>query len=249
MLVVGGSTAVLQVGGLRLITDPTFDPPGPAEGGMPSRTSPPALTVAAVGRIDVALVSHDQHPDNLDRAGRELLAAVPVVVTTPLAATRLGVPATGLAPYEHVDLDGPDGTVRVTGLPAEHGPAGAEAEAGPVAGFLVSGDGLPTVYVSGDNASLAVVRDIAGRVGPVDLAVLFVGAARVDGLLDGAPLTFDGAQAAQAAALLGARAVVPVHCEGWTHYSEGVADVVAAFAAAGLRHVLTVATPGEEVEL
>jgi hypothetical protein len=46
-----------------------------------------------------------------------------------------------------------------------------------VTGFVLSGEGLPTVYVSGDNASLDVVRTIAGRVGPVDVAVLFAGGA------------------------------------------------------------------------
>lgn len=246
---IGGSTAVLQIGGLRLITDPTFDPPAPSDDGTPSRTSPPAIAAADVGLLDAVLLSHDQHPDNLDRAGRALLATVPLVATTPLAATRLGVPATGLAPYEHVDAHGHDGPVRITGLPAQHGPAGAEAESGPVTGFLVSGEGLPTVYVSGDNASLDVVRDIAGRVGPVDVALLFAGAAKVTGLLGGAPLTLDAEQAARAATILGARTVVPLHCEGWTHYSEGVDEVAAAFDRAGLQHVLAVVAAGQEVEL
>lgn len=240
---------MLQIGGLRLVSDPTFDPPAPSPDGMPRRTSPPAISAADAGHLDAVLLSHDQHPDNLDRAGRALLATVPLVATTPLAATRLGIEATGLVPYEHVDVQGSDGPVRITGLPAEHGPAGAEAEAGPVTGFLVSGDGLPTVYISGDNASSDVVRDIAGRVGPVDIALLFVGAAKVAGLLGGASLTLDGDQAAQAAILLGARTVVPLHCEGWTHYSEGADQVAAAFDRAGIRDVLVVVAAGQEVEL
>ncbi len=240
---------MLQYGGLRLITDPTFDPPARSIDGTPWRTSPPAVAVADVGHLDAVLLSHDQHPDNLDQAGRTLLATVPLIATTPLAATRLGVPATGLAPYEHVEVQGPERPVRITGLPAEHGPAGAEAESGPVSGFLVSGEGLPTVYVSGDDASLDVVRDIADRVGPVDVALLFVGAAKLAGLLGGAPLTLDGEQAARAAAVLGARTVVPLHCEGWTHYSEGVGQVAAAFDRAGLRDVLAVVAAGQEVKL
>lgn len=247
--VVGGSTAILDIGGLRFITDPTFDPPSPSGDGMPSRTSTPGLDPAGVGWLDAALLSHDQHPDNLDEAGRALLATLPLVVTTPLAATRLGFAASGLAPYERVDVQGPAGTARITGLPAQHGPDGAEAEAGPVTGFLISGEGMPTVYVSGDNASLDVVRDIAARVGPVDIALLFVGAARVDALLGGAALTLDSDQAAQAARMLGARAVVPLHCEGWTHYTEGAGHVAAAFDSAGLRDVLTVIADGQEAEL
>jgi L-ascorbate metabolism protein UlaG (beta-lactamase superfamily) len=249
VLVIGGSTAVLQIGGLRLITDPTFDQPAPSVDGMPRRTSPPAVAAADVGHLDAVLLSHDQHPDNLDDAGRALLATVPLVATTPLAATRLGITAAGLAPYEHVEVQGPDGPVRITGLPAEHGPAGAEAESGPVTGFLVSGEGLSTVYVSGDNASLNVVRDIADRVGPVDVALLFVGAAKVAQLHGGAPLTLDGDQAADAAAILGARTVVPLHCEGWTHYSEGPDQVAAAFDRHGLQDVLSVVPAGHEVDV
>ena len=38
---------------------------------------------AALGRIDLILLSHDQHPDNLDRAGRALVARVPTLTRTP----------------------------------------------------------------------------------------------------------------------------------------------------------------------
>ena len=69
-------------------------------------------------------------------------------------------------------------------VPAVHGPAdGDRDDAGyvncEVTGFVLSGDGLPTVYLSGDNASLATVSKIAPTVGAIDVAVLFVGAARV----------------------------------------------------------------------
>lgn len=89
------------------------------------------------------------------------------------------------------------------------------------------------MYVSGDNASLDVVRDIAQRVGPVDTAVLFAGAARTP-FFDGALVTLDGALAAEAARILGARRVVPAHCDSWGHFTEGRDELVAAFAAAGI---------------
>jgi L-ascorbate metabolism protein UlaG (beta-lactamase superfamily) len=236
---VGGSTAILEIGGLRLITDPTFDPPGDLGEGRPRRTAPPALAAADVGPVDVALVSHDQHPDNLDSAGRALLAGIPLTLTTKEGAERLGGSARGLAPFEHVEVDRPDGgRLRVTALPARHGPAGAEEVLGPVVGFLLSGDGVASVYVSGDNASVEVVREIAERVGPVDVALLFVGGASSPLYFEGAPLTLTDEDAAEAARILGARAVVPVHCEGWTHYTHDTASLVAAFAAAGRAGVL-----------
>jgi L-ascorbate metabolism protein UlaG (beta-lactamase superfamily) len=249
---VGGSTAIVEVGSLRLITDPTLDAPSGSEppDGMPRRTAPPALDRGMLGPLDAALVSHDQHPDNLDAGGRALLAELPLALTTKAGAARLGAGARGLDPFEHVDLDGPDGgSVRVTALPAQHGPRGAEAVMGPVVGFLISGEGLPTIYVSGDNASVDVVRDIAARVGRVDVALLFTGGVRVARYFDGAPLTLTNADAVQAARILGARTVVPVHCDGWTHYTEDSASLADAFAAAGMADVLVVVPAGAAVEL
>jgi L-ascorbate metabolism protein UlaG (beta-lactamase superfamily) len=91
--------------------------------------------------------------------------------------------------------------------------------------------------VSGDNASLDLVREIAGRFAPVDTAVLFAGAARA-GLLDNALLTLDSAQAAEAAAILGARRVVAVHVDSWAHFTEGRERLTEAFARAGVAGVL-----------
>jgi L-ascorbate metabolism protein UlaG (beta-lactamase superfamily) len=232
--VFGGPTVLFEHGGLRFLTDPTFDPPGeyPLGGGrVMAKTAPPNGSTADLGRVDVVLLSHDQHPDNLDKSGRALLADVPLVLTTPAAAERLG--ARGLADWESVELDG----VTVTGVPAIHGPgdrADVEPLTGQVVGFVLTGDGLPTVYVSGDNASLEAVRRIAERFGPVDTAVLFAGAPRVPVLFGGEPLVLDSARAVEAATILGARRVVPAHCDSWSHFTESRADLVAAFTAAGM---------------
>ncbi|MFD9880854.1 MBL fold metallo-hydrolase [Streptomyces alboflavus] len=235
--VFGGPTALIEYGGLRLLTDPTFDAPGdyPAPGGGLTKTRPPSAAPADLGRVDAVLLSHDEHADNLDNAGRALLADVPLTLTTPGGARRLGGTARGLAPWESVQLERPGGgSVTVTAAPAQHGPEGCEPVTGEVTGFVLTGDDLPTVYVSGDNASLDLVRQIADRFGPVDTAVLFAGAARVPSVFDGALLTLDSTQAAQAATILGARRIVPVHFDSWAHFTEGGEPLAAAFAAAGL---------------
>lgn len=238
--VLGGPTALLVYGGLRFLTDPTFDAPRDyvVPGGRLTKTAPPAVAPADLGRIDVVLLSHDEHPDNLDTSGRALLADVPLTLTTPGGGRRLGNAARGLADWESIELERPGGgTVTVTGVPAVHGPGAredVEPVTGQVVGFVLTGEGLPTVYVSGDNASLDLVRQIAGRFAPVDTAVLFVGAPRFSVLFDGALIVLDSAQAAEAAGILGARRVVPVHYDGWAHFTEGRDDLVAAFAEAGL---------------
>ncbi|MFI9170768.1 MBL fold metallo-hydrolase [Streptomyces lincolnensis] len=245
--VLGGPTALIEYGGLRFLTDPTFDAPGdyPSAGGPTlTKTAPSTVTPADLGPVDVVLLSHDEHADNLDDSGRALLADVPLTLTTPSGAERLGGSARPLAPWTSVTLDRPDGgTLTVTGAPALHGPddvEGVEKITGEVVGFVLTSDDLPTVYVSGDNASLTLVGRIAERFGPVDTAVLFAGAPRFPALFDGAPLVLDSAGAAEAARILGARRVVPVHCDSWAHFTEGREDVVAAFRAAGLDDLLRV---------
>ncbi|MEV0224729.1 MBL fold metallo-hydrolase [Streptomyces sp. NPDC050704] len=239
--VFGGPTALFEYGGLRFLTDPTFDAPGDYQvpgGLLLSKTTPSSGSPAGLGRVDVVLLSHDEHPDNLDHSGRALLADVPLTLTTPDGGQRLGDKAKSLADWETIKLDRPDGgTITVTGVPAIHGPGPrgqVEPVSGQVVGFVLTGEGLPTVYVSGDNASLDAVKEIAERFGPVDTALLFAGAPRISVIYDGACLVLDSAHAAEAARILGARRIVPVHYDSWSHFTEGHHELVAAFTAAGL---------------
>jgi L-ascorbate metabolism protein UlaG (beta-lactamase superfamily) len=245
---IGGPTAMLEVAGLRLLTDPTFSPVGVHESapGRPlTKTEGPALDVNGLGRIDAVLLSHDQHADNLDPAGREVVASAPLTLTTVDAAKRLGATAQGLPNWHRVRLPLPaGGSLEITAVPALHGPAGCEPFTGEVTGFALHGQGLPTVYVSGYNASLEIVREIASRVGKIDLALLFVGAARTS-LFDGAPLTLTSSDAAEATRILAARWVVPLHTRGWAHFSESPKDVWQAFVEADLSDRLRMLEPGE----
>jgi L-ascorbate metabolism protein UlaG (beta-lactamase superfamily) len=141
-------------------------------------------------------------------------------------------------PWEEFQL----GSTTVTALPAQHGPDGCEPLTGPVIGFLLTTPGAASVYVSGDNASLNVVRTIAARGPAVDVAVLFAGAARTP-LLDGF-LTLTSEQAAQAAVILGRPRVLAAHTDGWEHFTENGAQFAAAFARAGIADLLLPAEPG-----
>jgi L-ascorbate metabolism protein UlaG (beta-lactamase superfamily) len=203
-----------------------------------------------VGAIDAVLLSHDHHADNLDVGGRAFLARAGRTLTTTAGAERLGGNAIGLEPWASLELERPGGgAVTVTAVPALHGPEGSEPVTGPVIGFVLSADGAPTLYVSGDNASVDVVRTIAERLGPIELAVLFAGGVSIPHRFDGAYLTLSAERAAQAAGVLGARAVVPVHFEGWAHFTHGEAELRAAFEAAGLAERLVVPEAGKTVSI
>jgi L-ascorbate metabolism protein UlaG (beta-lactamase superfamily) len=242
---VGGPTLRLVYAGLTFLTDPTFDPPGdyPSGGVTLRKLIGPAVPLDGLGPVDVVLLSHDQHADNLDHAGKALLASVPTVLSTPDAAARLGG-VRGLAPWEQVTV----GAVTVTAVPARHGPEGAEPLSGVVTGFVLEADGLPTVYVSGDNASLDVVDAIARRFPGIGLAVLFVGGANV-GRFGDEPLTLDAPRASAAADLLPGARLVPVHHSDWAHFVDPLDTVEARFEAGGRRDRLVVLERGVPTDL
>lgn len=236
---IGGPTLVFTYGGLTVITDPTFSAPG--EYGGLVKTRGPAVPVPRLGAMDLALVSHDHHPDNLDAEGRAVLSQVPVALTTTAGAAR--VPGTiGLEPWTTVAV----GAVSVTAVPALHGPEGIAEHTGPVIGFVLEADGEPTVYFSGDNSELSVVREIAAAFRSVELAILCAGAARV-AHRGPDPLTLDAERLAQVAELWSDALIVPVHIDDWAHFSEPRAALQENWRAASDR--LTFLEPGVRTAL
>jgi L-ascorbate metabolism protein UlaG (beta-lactamase superfamily) len=246
---VGGPTAVLEFGGLRILTDPSFDPPGETPNGLRKI----AASVAGpddVEPIDLVLLSHEHHDDNLDVSGRAFLPRAGRTLTTTAGAERLSGNATGLEPWSSIEIERHGrGSLTITATPAQHGPDGSDEIMGPVIGFVLTGEDVPTLYVSGDNASVDVVRTIAERLGPIELAVLFTGGVSVPHRFDGAYLTLSADRAAQAARVLGARAIVPVHFDGWAHFTQGADELRAAFDGAGLGDRLVVPEPGDTVSV
>jgi L-ascorbate metabolism protein UlaG (beta-lactamase superfamily) len=233
---IGGPTAVFEWGGLRLLTDPTFDPAGAQQQTGPvvlKKTAGPALMPESLGRIDEVLLSHDHHYDNLDHSGRKLVQEAKPVLTTPAGAERLGGNALGLANWQSIDLPAADGRVlRVTGTPARHGPA--HLDRGPVTGFaLAFTDALDrAVYVSGDTVWYEGVAEVAQRF-HVRAAVLFMGAARV-AAVGPDPLTMTAEDAIQAAHAFPGATIIPLHYEGWAHFSESREIIERAFNQAGM---------------
>jgi L-ascorbate metabolism protein UlaG (beta-lactamase superfamily) len=243
---IGGPTALLDFDGLRLLTDPTFDPAGttyPTPVYTLRKTAGPAVLPAELEPVDAVLLSHDHHFDNLDHSGRGVVSRAPKVLTTPAGAARLGGTAVGLAPWQTIDLATPSQrAVRVTATPARHGPA--EADRGPVTGFVLTsrdhaGHG---VYVSGDTVWYEGTAEVARRF-PIRVALLFMGAARVREV-GSHHLTFTAAEGVKAARAFPDATIVPLHFEGWAHFSETGADIEATFERAHLRHRLELLAPG-----
>jgi L-ascorbate metabolism protein UlaG (beta-lactamase superfamily) len=190
--------------------------------------------------VDAVLLSHDQHPDNLDTAGRAYVRDAPRVLTTIAGAARLGGPCEGMAPWTEATLTKSGRRLVITATPARHGPAGIEPLAGDVIGFILRWDDENGIYVTGDTVWFEGTAEVARRFAP-RLVVLFAGAAMTRGPFH---LTMNTNDALEAAHAFPSATIVPVHCEGWAHFSESRGDLEEAFEALGVRPRLRILEPG-----
>jgi L-ascorbate metabolism protein UlaG (beta-lactamase superfamily) len=246
---IGGPTALLSVGGLNILTDPTFDPPQSYEGPVRLvKQSGPALQPDDLPPIDVVLLSHDQHFDNLDHSGRAFLPRARRVLTTSAGAARLGGSTEGLDPWQSVEAKAPDGQrLVITATPARHGPYGFEPISGDVIGFVVSiGDERgPGVYVSGDTVWYDGVAEVAHRF-DIRVAVLFTGSAKPRGAFH---VTMDANDAIEAANAFRNATIVAVHNDGWAHFTETQDQLAHAFKALGIADRLKLLEGGVPLDL
>jgi L-ascorbate metabolism protein UlaG (beta-lactamase superfamily) len=234
---IGGPTVLIEVGGWRLLTDPTFDPAGGSYrfgwGTGSKKLAGPAVAAADLGPIDAVLLSHDHHEDNLDRAGRELLPSVGSIVTTVPGARRLGGNSRGLAAWESTRLEA-DGrpTIELTATPCRHGPPLSHPIVGVVIGFSLAWDGQVggALWISGDTVLYDGVREVADRL-DVDTALIHLGGVTfpISGPIH---YTMTASQAVELCGLLQPRVTIPIHYEGWKHFRQGREAIEAEFARA-----------------
>jgi L-ascorbate metabolism protein UlaG (beta-lactamase superfamily) len=223
---VGGPTALIELGGWRLLTDPTFDAPGGkyrfGYGTGSRKTGGPAVAAGDLGVIDAVLLTHDHPDDNLEAAGRALLPAAGAVVTTASGAQRLGGGARGLAPWATTTLEAPGKPpLTITATPCRHGPPLSRPLVGDVIGFALAWDGQAhgVLWVTGDTVLYDGVRDAAERL-DVDTMLVHLGDVHFP-VTGPAHYTLNAREAVQLCEVARARTVVPVHYEGWSHFKQG----------------------------
>ena len=234
---VGGPTVLIEVGGWRLLTDPTFDAPGRRYdfgwGASSRKLDGPAIAASDIGPIDAVLLSHEHHGDNLDPAGRALLPSAGAVITTVSGARRLGGTARGLEPWQTTLLEAPDRpAIEVTATPCRHGPGHVHFIIGDVIGFALRWDGQRhgVLWISGDTVLYDGVREVADRL-RVDTALLHLGGVRFP-VTGPVRYTMTARDAAELCGLIRPRTAIPIHYEAWKHFRQGRAAIERELAAA-----------------
>lgn len=236
---ISAATALVEIDSVLFVTDPALSPVGDFQSGHITLTKTKVSLKEGVvmPRADVVLLSHDQHADNFDQAGQEYSLSASLVLTTKIGATRQKGSLRGLAPWDHVTIvTKSKRRLRITATPARHGPFGIEKITGDVVGFVITD--LETdqdlVYVTGDTCWFQGVKEVSERFSP-KVILLYGGAAQVRGPIN---LTANTNDAIEIACHFPRSQIVPVHHDGWKHFTQTQMDLMAAFKVVGIDHRL-----------
>jgi len=178
----GHSTVLIEIGGLRVLTDPVWGPrASPSRLAGPRRFQPVPVPLRSLPPIDVVIVSHD-HYDHLDYPTvRELAkSSVPFVTSLGVGAH---LEAWGVQPERIVELDWwesyrlPNSEVEITAAPSQHfSGRGLKDRNVTLWSSMVMRSPQHTVFFSGDTGLTTEYEDIRRRFGPFDLVMMEVGA-------------------------------------------------------------------------
>jgi len=217
----GHSTLLIEMGSLRVLTDPVWGPrASPSRLAGPKRFQPVPVPLRAMPRIDLVLVSHD-HYDHLDYPTVRELAKrdVPFVTSLGVGAH---LEAWGVRPERIVELDWweshelPNGGITVTAAPSQHfSGRGLNDRNTTLWSSLAIRSQRHAVFFSGDTGLTTEYRTIRERLGPFDLIMLEVGAFHPAW----GDIHLGPKHALEALALLGGGPFLPVH---WGTFALGM---------------------------
>lgn len=251
---VGTATLILEIGSVRVLTDPAFDPSGGSYhfgyGTGSIKLTAPAIQPEEIGKIDAILLSHDHHEDNLDGAGRALLPLAGKVITTSAGAKRLGGDnIVGLKSWQSATVKSGDTEIKIIAAPARHGSLGSYLIVGETTGFILEWNGQKrgALYISGDTVWFNGLGEIARRF-KIGVAILHIGAA---GFPITGPIrfTFNAREATRVINALDPHTVIPIHYEGWKHFREPKAEAEKYFAAPGIHERVRWLPLGQAVDV
>ena len=228
---IGHSTFLIQTTAGNILTDPMYSQrAGPLNVFGPRRVRQPAVSFDALPPISTVLLSHN-HYDHCDRRTLGMLAErFDPIVFTPLGNGEL-VRSSGIRRVEELDWwqEAKTSAVSIVLTPAQHFSARGPLDRNRAlwGGFMLVAGG-PRIFFAGDTGYARFFRDVRERLGPIDLALLPIGAYEPRWFMQ--TVHMNPAEAVQAHLDLEASESVAMHFGTFQLTSEGIDEPLRALA-------------------
>jgi L-ascorbate metabolism protein UlaG (beta-lactamase superfamily) len=240
---IGTATVLIRYQGLTILTDPNFLHRGDhvhlGYGLRAERLTNPALELDALPPIDLVILSH-MHEDHFDKVVQQRLRRDVPIVTTKEAAERLErlgfTRRYALSRWDSLTVRKGEARLRITAMPARHGPRGVAALLPTVMGSMLDfGNGRASaayrIYISGDTLVYDDIAQIPLRFPDIDLALLHLGGTRILGLIK---VTMDGNDGVRMLQIVMPAHAIPIHFNDYDVFKSPLSEFEAAVKAAGL---------------
>src|SRR5882672_5282121 len=220
---IGHSTFLIQTPAGNILTDPMYSQrAGPLNVFGPRRVRQPAVPFDDLPPISTVLLSHN-HYDHCDLRTLGMLAErFDPIVVTPLGNGVL-VRSAGIRRVEELDWWQES---KASGLPTTLTPAHHFSARSPIdrnralwGGFMLAPEGA-RIFFAGDTAYAPFFRDVRQRLGPIDLALLPIGAYEPRWFMQ--PVHMNPAEAVQAHLDLEASESIGMHFGTFQLTTEGI---------------------------
>jgi L-ascorbate metabolism protein UlaG (beta-lactamase superfamily) len=246
----GHSTTLVEIDGVRLLTDPEWSERASPLGSIgPKRYYPVPIALHDLPPIDAVLISHD-HYDHLDYDTIVALKDSKAVFVVPLGVGAdlelWGIPADRIREldwWEHAHV----ATLDIVSTPARHatGRMIFDRDTKLWTGYALLG-GRNRVYYSGDSGFFPALGEIGDRFGPFDLAMIEIGQYN----RAWRDWHMGPEQAVRAVTKVRGRVFLPIHWGALTLAPHGWTEPIERAVVAAQTSGLTIVTPrpGESVE-
>jgi L-ascorbate metabolism protein UlaG (beta-lactamase superfamily) len=236
---IGHSTFLIQTAAGNILTDPIYsERAGPLNRLGPRRVRPPAVRFDDLPAISMVLLSHN-HYDHCDLPTlRRLGKRFDPLVVTPLKNGRL-VHSAGIRRVEELDWwqHANSSALPITLTPARHFSARTPFDRNRAlwSGFVLDANGA-RIFFAGDTAYGPFFTDVGRRLGPIDLALLPIGAYEPRWFMQAVHM--NPAEAVQAHLDVNASESIGMHFGTFQMTAEGIDDPLHALDEARRQHHL-----------